>query len=125
MIRVQLKKKRLPRLQKRLKSRARIRKKVSGSAERPRLSVFRSLKHIYAQLIDDEKGCVLAAASSLNLKKEEKATKTDLAGKTGEAIAAAASKKKIQRAVFDRGGFIYHGRVKALAEGARRGGLKF
>lgn len=101
----------------------RVRAVVSGTTERPRLSVFRSASHIYAQLIDDATGKTLAQASSRELK--GKAAKTDNSAEVGKAIAAAAKQKGIEQVVFDRGGFRYHGRVKALAEGAREGGLKF
>lgn len=100
----------------------RIRRKISGSQNAPRLSVFRSSKHIWAQLINDEKGVTLASASDLNLKV---GTKLERAAVVGEKLAQEASKKKIKKAVFDRGGFRYHGRIKALAEGARKGGLEF
>lgn len=102
--------------------RLRIRGKIFGSARRPRLSVFRSGKHIYAQLIDDEKGATLVAASDASLKE---GTKLERATKVGEVLAAAALKKKIEPVVFDRGGYSYHGRVAAVADGARKGGLKF
>ncbi|MBL8087218.1 MAG: 50S ribosomal protein L18 [Chthonomonas sp.] len=103
---------------------ARVRKKVLGTAERPRLAVFRSLKHISAQVIDDTTGTTLVAASSL-----EKDLKTpgNVGGakKVGETLAARAKAKGIQAVVFDRGGFQYHGRVEELAKGARDGGLEF
>jgi len=102
--------------------RARIRGKVSGDRTRLRLSVFRSSKHIYAQLIDDENGRTLVAASDLAL---QKGTKTEKARLVGRDLAERAAKLKIRRVVFDRGGYKYHGRVKALAEGAREGGLEF
>jgi len=102
----------------------RARAKISGTARRPRLSVFRSGRHIYAQLIDDERGKTLVSASDLELKKE-KNKKTDLAKDTGKLIAQKAREEKISEVIFDKGGFKYHGRVKALAEGAREGGLKF
>lgn len=106
----------------------RIRMKISGTAERPRLNVFRSLEHIYAQLIDDEAGKTLVSASTLDkgLRDElGKKNKREQAKAVGEAIAERAKDAGIETVVFDRGGFIYHGRVKALAEGAREGGLKF
>ena len=106
----------------------RIRMKISGTAERPRLNVFRSLEHIYAQLIDDEAGKTLVSASTLDkgLRDElSKKNKKEQAKAVGEAIAERAKDAGIETVVFDRGGFIYHGRVKALAEGAREGGLKF
>ena len=98
-----------------------IRKKVSGTSERPRLAVFRSNKEIYAQLIDDVAGNTLASASS----KEAKGNKTEQAAAVGVLIAANAKKAGVETVVFDRGGFLYHGRVKALAESARESGLKF
>lgn len=101
--------------------RKRIRAKVSGTADRPRLSVFKSNTTIYAQLIDDDAGKTLAMASTKGLK----GNKTEAAKAAGLALAKAAEGNKIVAVVFDRGGFIYTGRVKALAEGAREGGLKF
>lgn len=101
----------------------RVRSVVSGTAVRPRLSVYRANRHIYAQLIDDEAGKTLAAASSSEIKLKGK--KAGLATETGKLLAKKAGEKKIHGAVFDRGGYKYHGRVKALAEGAREGGLKF
>jgi large subunit ribosomal protein L18 len=103
----------------------RIRGKVAGTAVRPRLAVFRSNKGIFAQLVDDENGKTIAGASWLGLPKSFKGTKTEQAEAVGKAIAAAAKKAGIDAVVFDRGGYLYHGRVKALAEGAREGGLKF
>ena len=103
--------------------RARIRRKIFGTAERPRLSVYRSNVHIYAQLIDDLEGHTLAAADSHKVQGAE--NRTDAARKVGELIARKAVEAGIETAVFDRGGNMYHGRVAALAEGARTGGLKF
>lgn len=106
----------------------RIRKKVHGTADRPRLSVFRSHKHMYAQLIDDERGHTLAAASTLDPEVRQKVQSTgtaEAARVVGEVLAARARAKGIERVVFDRGGYLYHGRVAALAEGARAGGLEF
>ena len=103
--------------------RNRIRRKVFGTAERPRLSVYRSNVHIYAQLIDDLEGHTLAAADSREVEGAE--NRTDAARKVGELIARKAVEAGIETAVFDRGGNMYHGRVAALAEGARTGGLKF
>jgi large subunit ribosomal protein L18 len=103
----------------------RIRGKVAGTAERPRLAVFRSNKGIFAQLIDDESGRTLGGASWLGLGKSFKGSKTEQAAEVGKAVAAAAKQAGIEEIVFDRGGYLYHGRVKALAEGAREGGLKF
>jgi large subunit ribosomal protein L18 len=105
---------------------ARLRKNVAGTGARPRLAVFRSLTHIYAQVIDDAQGRTLAAASSLEKGlKDSKAKKTDNAKAVGDAIAKKALAAGVTDVVFDRGGNRYHGRVKALAEAAREGGLKF
>lgn len=100
----------------------RIRAKVSGTAERPRLAVYKSNKYIYAQVIDDAKGVTVASASDMGLKGK---TKTDRAKLAGLAIAKAAQAAGVAAVTFDRGGFIYTGRVRALAEGAREGGLSF
>lgn len=100
----------------------RVRKNLQGTAERPRLAVFRSNRHIYAQLIDDHAGSTLVAASSLA---SDKGDPTARAKSVGEEIATKAKTAGIERAVFDRGGFRYHGRVQAVAEGAREGGLEF
>lgn len=105
------------------KIRARIRGRVTGTAQKPRLSVFRSNKYIYAQLIDDVNGVTLVAASSRAL--TEKAPKVDSSSLVGKALAEKAMAAGITEVVFDRGGYLYHGRVKALADGAREGGLKF
>lgn len=116
----------LKKQQRRSNIRYRIRKTVKGAAERPRLSVFRSNKQIYAQLIDDVQGVTLAAVSSAA--KEMTATKgpkVDLAREVGKKIAEKAVQSGIKTCVFDRGGYLYHGRVKALAEGAREAGLQF
>ena len=102
----------------------RVRGKVQGTAERPRLAVFRSNKGIFAQLVDDESGRTIAGASWLGLK-SFKGSKTEQAAEVGKAVAAAAKQAGIESVVFDRGGYLYHGRVKALAEGAREGGLRF
>jgi large subunit ribosomal protein L18 len=109
----------------RLRRHRRVRGKVSGTAERPRLVVFRSNRGIEGQLVDDLAGRTLAAASWLQLKKSFKGTKTEQAAEVGKLLAANAKKAKVEQAVFDRGGYLYHGRVKALAEGAREGGLRF
>ena len=109
----------------RVKRHQRIRNKISGTAERPRLSVFRSEKHIYAQIIDDTSGRTLAAASSLEKGFEGSGSNKAGADSVGRLIAERALKKGIENVVFDRGGYIYHGRVQSLAEGAREGGLKF
>jgi large subunit ribosomal protein L18 len=102
----------------------RVRKNLSGTAERPRLVVFRSNTGIEAQLVDDLAGKTLAAASSLHLK-SFKGDKTEQAAEVGKALADAAKKAGVESAVFDRGGYLYHGRVKALADAAREGGLRF
>jgi large subunit ribosomal protein L18 len=108
----------------RLRRHRRVRAKVAGTTARPRLDVFRSSKHIYAQIIDDATGTTLAAASSLDKGFDGYGGNAEAAGKVGKAIAEKALAKGIEQVVFDRGGFVYHGRVKALAEGAREGGLK-
>jgi large subunit ribosomal protein L18 len=108
----------------RLRRHRRVRGKVSGTAERPRLVVFRSNKGIFAQLVDDEAGRTLASASWLD-QRSAKGTKTEQAAAVGKALAQAAMNAGIRTCVFDRAGYLYHGRVKALAEGAREGGLKF
>lgn len=117
--------KKLDRAKARAKRHMRVRNKISGTAECPRLNVFRSSKHIYAQIIDDLNGVTLAAASSLDKGFDGNGGNIEGAKKVGEAIAKAALDKKIENVVFDRGGYLYHGRVKELAEGAREGGLKF
>ena len=109
----------------RQKRHLRIRKHISGTAERPRLNVFRSLANIYAQVIDDEKGVTLVAASSKETGFEGSGGNVEGAKKVGAAIAKKALEKGISEVVFDRGGYIYHGRIAALAEAAREGGLKF
>ena len=109
----------------RLRRHRRVRGKVAGTAERPRLVVFRSNKGISAQLIDDEARKTLAGASWVGLKKGFKGTKMEQAAEVGKLVAAAAKKAGIESVVFDRGGYQYDGRVKALAEGAREGGLNF
>ena len=103
----------------------RVRGKISGTAERPRLAVFRSNLGISAQLVDDHSGRTLAAASWQQLKKGFKGSKSEQAKEVGKLLAANAVKEGVDSCVFDRGGYLYHGRVKALAEGAREGGLKF
>lgn len=138
----------LKKQEKRYQRHKRVRAKISGTSKVPRLCVFKSGKYIYAQLIDDEKGHTLIEASDLKIKTKRKKTKTTppgrvekkegkekekkalsgkvaLAYKVGKSIAEKAIKKKIKKIVFDRGGYKYHGRVKALAEGAREGGLQF
>jgi large subunit ribosomal protein L18 len=109
----------------RLRRHRRVRAKVHGSAERPRLVVFRSNRGIEAQLVDDDAGKTLASASHLALAKSFKGDKTAQAEAVGKALAAAAKKAGVGACVFDRGGYLYHGRVKALADGAREGGLEF
>lgn len=110
---------------KRLRRHKKIRIRCHGTKDRPRLCVFRSLSHIYAQLIDDDKACVLAFASDKETKDGKKTNKVLTAFLVGKLIAKKAEAQKIQRVVFDRGGIIFHGRVKALADGAKEGGLKF
>ena len=109
-------------IERRIKIKFRIRKKVVGTAERPRLSVFRSNKQIYAQVIDDKAGVTLAAASSLGF---EKMNKTEQAKKVGLLLAEKAKAAGVESVVFDRNGYLYHGRVQSLADGAREGGLNF
>ena len=105
----------------------RIRRYRSGTTERPRLAVFRSLEHIYGQIIDDTAGATLVAASDIEatLRAGERGTKSDRAKQVGQLLAERAKEKGITAVVFDRGGFLYHGRIKALADGAREGGLEF
>ncbi len=107
----------------RLRRHRRVRGKITGTAERPRLMVFRSNRGIFAQLVDDSTGKTIAGANWVGVK--VKGDKTAQAREVGKALAAAAKKAGIEAVVFDRGGYLYHGRVKALAEGAREGGLKF
>ena len=109
----------------RLRRHRRVRGKIRGSAERPRLLVFRSNRGIEAQLVDDTEGKTLAAASWLQLKKSFKGNKTAQAAEVGKLLAQNAKAAKVESVVFDRGGYLYHGRVKALADGAREGGLQF
>jgi large subunit ribosomal protein L18 len=108
----------------RLRRHRRVRAKVSGTSERPRLAVFRSNRGIFAQLIDDSSARTLASASWTSIS-DKTASKTEQAREVGTALAAAAKKAGIESCVFDRAGYLYHGRVKALAEGAREGGLQF
>ncbi len=112
----------LSKTEQRTRRHRRIRAKVSGTAERPRLAVFKSNSYMYAQLIDDTKGATLVASSDMGLKGK---TKTERAKLAGVALAKIAKEKGLESAVFDRGGFIYTGRVRAFAEGAREGGLVF
>ena len=112
----------------RFKRKKRIRKKIYGTTEKPRLSVFRSARHIYAQIIDDSSGNTLASASSLEKTVRERSDlgdKSSVAKHIGELVAGRAVEKGVKTVVFDRNGFLYHGRVKAVSEGAREGGLKF
>ena len=109
----------------RLKRHTRVRAKISGTTERPRLAVYRSNAHIYAQIIDDVKGVTLCAASSNEKGFEGIGSNKEAAKKVGAKIAERAKEKGIETVVFDRGGYIYHGRVSELASGAREGGLKF
>jgi len=111
----------------RLKRHKRIRKKISGTKETPRLSVYRSLKNIYAQLIDDESNTKILTCSTQQkeLKEKVKTNNINAAALLGELIAKGAKEKGIESVVFDRGGYLYHGRIKAVAEAARKGGLKF
>jgi len=123
--------------EKRERRHRRVRGKISGTAAKPRLSVFRSYRHIYAQLIDDEKGKTLAAVSDLDLGKagkkaagkksssKKEGEKKEIGYEVGKLIAQEAAKLKVTEVIFDRGGYKYHGRVRRLAEGAREGGLKF
>jgi large subunit ribosomal protein L18 len=111
--------------QARLRRHRRVRGKVRGTADRPRLYVFRSNRGIFAQLIDDDAGRTLAAASWKELPASFKGDKTEQAAEVGKRLASAAKKFGVERVVFDRGGYLYHGRVKALAESAREGGLTF
>jgi len=118
--------------EKRNRRHKRVRAKIFGTAQRPRLCVFKSGKHIYAQLINDEKGKTLVAASSQEIKKPKSIRqladhppKIYIAKEVGKSLAKKALEKKIEKVIFDRGGYLYHGKIKALAEGAREGGLKF
>jgi large subunit ribosomal protein L18 len=103
----------------------RVRGKVRGTAERPRLAIFRSNRGIFAQLVDDDAGKTIAASSWVGLPQSFKGDKTEQATEVGKRLAEAGKKAGVERVVFDRGGYLYHGRVKALAEGAREGGLSF
>ncbi|MBT2622009.1 MULTISPECIES: 50S ribosomal protein L18 [Chryseobacterium] len=115
----------LSKLEKRIRIKRRVRGKISGSSELPRLSVYKSNKEIYAQLIDDKNGKTLVSASSREKGVDANGTKIEVSAAVGKAIAAKAVAAGIESIVFDRNGFVYHGRVKALADGAREGGLKF
>lgn len=112
-------------VQKRTRVKRRVRGKVAGTTERPRLSVYRSNKQIYAQVIDDTTGRTLASASSVKMTVGENVAKVEQASLVGKAIAESAKAAGIESVVFDRNGYIYHGRIKQLAEAAREGGLKF
>lgn len=109
----------------RIKRHRRVRIRVTGTPARPRLCVYRSNKHIFAQIIDDTTGVTLLGVSDLHVKDAKSKSKTEVAGEVGKLAAKEAKAKKISTVVFDRGGRLYHGRVKALAEGAREGGLNF
>lgn len=109
--------------ERRFKIKARVRRKISGTTSRPRLTVFRSNKQIYAQLVDDVEGKTLVACDSTKI--TEKMTKKEIAAKVGEALGEKAIQAGIETVVFDRNGYLYHGRVKELADGARKAGLKF
>ena len=113
----------LTKTERRLNIKTRVRGKISGTKECPRLSVFRSNKQIYAQVIDDINGVTLASASSLKV--EEKLPKKEIAAKVGEMIASNAKEAGVEKVAFDRNGYLYHGRIKELADAARKGGLKF
>ncbi|MDO5665978.1 MAG: 50S ribosomal protein L18 [Bacteroidia bacterium] len=113
----------LTKIERRLKIKTRVRGKISGTKECPRLSVFRSNKQIYAQVIDDVNGVTLASASSLKV--DEKLPKKEIAAKVGEMIASNAKEAGVEKVAFDRNGYLYHGRIKELADAARKGGLKF
>jgi len=115
----------LEKKEKRYRRHKRVRAKVFGTQNALRLCVFRSLRHIYAQLIDDKEGKTLVSASDLEIKKKKGVKKTEIAKEVGKLIAKKAVAQKIKKVVFDRGGYKYHGRVKNLADGAREGGLEF
>ena len=120
--------KKIDKNEERLRRHTRVRKKVHGTAECPRLSIYRSLNHIYAQVIDDVKGVTLCSASTMEKEVKSKIgdmSKTDAAKEVGKAVAAKALKLKIKEVVFDRGGYLYTGRVQAVADGAREAGLNF
>lgn len=123
MIRIKLKSRMSAKATKRLKNKARIRKKLDGTPERPRLAVFRSARHIYAQLIDDTQSKTLVSVSTLS--DDVKGKKTEVAKQIGALLAKKALDQKIKSVVFDRSGYLFHGRVKAVADGAREAGLSF
>lgn len=110
---------------KRIRRHKKIRMNMHGTKDRPRLFVFRSNQHIYAQLIDDDKAKILMSVSDKDIKAKKGEKKSDVAKKVGETIAKKAVENKIEKVIFDRGGIVYHGRIKALADGAREAGLKF
>lgn len=112
-------------LNRRKRIQLRIRKKIRGTAERPRLNVFRSNRYIYAQVIDDIQGHTLAAADSREATISNEGNKVDQAREVGKLLAERAKEANVETVLFDRGGYLYHGRVKALADGAREGGMKF
>lgn len=122
-MKIKFKKSTSPKVRSRLKKKARIRNKITGTAERPRLSVFRSSAHVYAQVIDDESSKTIASASSLKIGAGKSGM--DLAKEVGTAIANAAKEQNVNEVVFDRNGFIFHGKIKAIADAAREAGLKF
>lgn len=126
-MRITLKKKSSDRVKSRLKSKARIRKKVIGSSEKPRLAVFRSGRHTYAQIIDDQSHTTLVAASTVekSFSPEKGKSSRDAAEAIGRLVAERAKEKNIKKVVFDRGGYVFHGRIKSLADGAREAGLEF
>lgn len=111
--------------QKRVRRHKKIRMGMHGTKSRPRLFVFRSNQHIYAQLIDDDKAKILVSASDKELKSKKAEKKSDVAKEVGKLVAKKALENKIEKVIFDRGGFVFHGRIKALADGAREEGLKF
>ena len=115
----------LTKLKRRKRIHSRVRRRISGTAEQPRLNVFRSNKYIYAQLIDDVAGVTLAQASSFEAAVANEGNKRDQAAAVGKLIAERAKAAGVDKVLFDRGGYLFHGRVKALADGAREGGLKF
>jgi len=115
----------LSKVEKRQKIKRRVRRNIFGTETKPRLSVYRSNKEIYAQIIDDNNGVTLASASSREKGVAVEGTKSEVSALVGKALAAKAVAKGIETVVFDRNGFVYHGRIKALADGAREGGLKF
>lgn len=124
MIRIKLKKNTAVKVRKRIKNKARIRKKLSGTSERPRLTVFKSARHIYLQLIDDSNGRTLMAVNSMKAEKGSK-KKTEVAKAAGIELGKMAVAKNIKQIVFDRSGYVYHGRIKAAADGVREAGLSF